>query len=163
MKAFLRQVAAHYWGPDIQDTVFVFPNRRSMVFFRKYLSEEVAAHSPSPILSPRLYTVNDFFYRVYDVDVTDRITLILSLYEVYRSLYPQAEPLDEFVFWGDVILSDFDDVDKYLADPKMNIARKRTIVMVSDTFFIRKFFILLIMQPPPFFPSFLRISCLPKP
>ena len=39
MKAFLRQVAAHYWGPDIQDTVFVFPNRRSMVFFRKYLSE----------------------------------------------------------------------------------------------------------------------------
>ena len=130
MKAFLRQVAAHYWGPDIQDTVFVFPNRRSMVFFRKYLSEEVAAHSPSPILSPRLYTVNDFFYRVYDVDVTDRITLILSLYEVYRSLYPQAEALDEFVFWGDVILSDFDDVDKYLVDAEglfRNVAELKDI------------------------------------
>ena len=130
MKAFLRQVAAHYWGPDIQDTVFVFPNRRSMVFFRKYLSEEVAAHSPSPILSPRLYTVNDFFYRVYDVDVTDRITLILSLYEVYHSLYPQAEPLDEFVFWGDVILSDFDDVDKYLVDAEglfRNVAELKDI------------------------------------
>ena len=130
MKAFLRQVAAHYWGPDIQDTVFVFPNRRSMVFFRKYLSEEVAAHSPSPILSPRLYTVNDFFYRVYDVDVTDRITLILSLYEVYHSLYPPAEPLDEFVFWGDVILSDFDDVDKYLVDAEglfRNVAELKDI------------------------------------
>jgi CRISPR/Cas system-associated exonuclease Cas4 (RecB family) len=127
-------VAAHYWGPDIQDTVFVFPNRRSMVFFRKSLSEEVAAHSPSPILSPRLYTVNDFFYRVYDVDVTDRITLILSLYEVYHSLYPQAEPLDEFVFWGDVILSDFDDVDKYLVDARDLFANVSDFKDIQDDY-----------------------------
>ena len=134
MKAFLRQVASHYWAPDIQDTVFVFPNRRSMVFFRKYLSEEVAAHSPSPVLSPRMLTVNDFFYRVYDVDVTDRLTLILELYEVYRRLYPKAEPLDEFVFWGDIILSDFDDVDKYLVDAEELLRNVADLKEIQDDY-----------------------------
>ncbi len=116
MKAFLQQVAAHYFAEDISGTVFIFPNRRSMAFFSKYLSAEVAARGTAPLVAPRMMTVNDFFYHIYDADVTDRISLILELYEVYSRLNPKAEPLDEFVFWGDVILSDFDDVDKYLVD-----------------------------------------------
>ena len=112
MDPFLRQVAAHYLaGGAICKTCFIFPNRRSLVFFRKYLSESLEAGKP--MLAPALFTVNDFFYHVYDVEVTDRIRLLLALYDCYKALYPQAESLDEFIFWGDVILSDFDDVDKY--------------------------------------------------
>lgn len=130
MTPFLKQVAVHYFATvPIGTRCFVFPNRRSMVFFRKYLAE--AAGDPAlnaaapgntgavrPVLLPEMLTVNDFFQRLYDRPVTDRITLILELYEVYRSLNPRAEPLDEFVFWADVILGDFADADKYLADPK---------------------------------------------
>ena len=130
MKAFLEQVAAHYFAEDISSTVFVFPNRRSMAFFSKYLSGEVARKGTQPIMAPRILTVNDFFYHIYDTDVTDRIRLILELYEVYKQLNPKAEPLDEFVFWGDVILSDFDDVDKYMIDAEglfRNIAELKEI------------------------------------
>ena len=117
MKPFLKQVAGHYLATDIQDTCFIFPNRRSAVFFRKYLGDLVREGGESrPMLAPMSLTINDFFYRAYGGDVTERIRLLLELYESYKAVYPKAEPLDEFIFWGEVILADFDDVDKFLVD-----------------------------------------------
>ena len=117
MTPFLKQVAAHYLATDIQDVCFIFPNRRSAVFFRKYLGDLLREGGANrPMHAPMSLTINDFFYRVYGGDVTDRIRLLMELYESYKTVYPKAEPLDEFVFWGEVILGDFDDVDKFLAD-----------------------------------------------
>lgn len=119
MDPFLKQVARHYFkGGDIQDTCFVFPNRRSMVFFRKYLSDLVREGGGAPLRMPPMYTINDFFCHLYGTQVTDRLRLLTILYSVYCSLYPKAEPLDRFIFWGDVMLGDFDDVDKYLVDAR---------------------------------------------
>ena len=118
MEPFLKQVAAHYCAAgDISSRCFIFPNRRSMSFFRKYLSEEVAAHSDIPVIAPETTTVNDFFFRTAEAAKADRVQLLLELYACYRELRPGAEPLDDFIFWGDVLLGDFDDVDKYLVDP----------------------------------------------
>ena len=118
MEPFLMQVARHYFkGQDIQDTCFVFPNRRSMVFFRKYLSDLVGG-GDQPLRMPPMYTINDFFCHLYGAQVTDRLRLLTRLYSCYCSLYPKAEPLDRFIFWGDVMLGDFDDVDKYLVDAR---------------------------------------------
>ena len=117
MNPFLKQVAAHYLATDIADTCFVFPNRRSSVFFRKYLGDLLwEGGAGRPMHAPMSLTINDFFYRVYGGDVTDRIRLLLELYDSYKAVYPKAEPLDEFIFWGEVILGDFDDVDKFLVD-----------------------------------------------
>lgn len=88
-----------------------------MVFFRKYLGDLVQERGGGvPLLSPALYTINDFFYSVYGGEVTDRLRLLLELYDCYRELNAQAEPLDDFIFWGEVMLSDFEDIDKYLVD-----------------------------------------------
>ena len=114
---FLKQVAAHYLATDIEGTCFVFPNRRSAVFFRKYLGDLLReGGAVRPMLAPQSLTINDFFYKVQGGEVTDRIRLLLELYESYKAVYPKAEPLDEFVFWGEVILADFGDVDKFLVD-----------------------------------------------
>ena len=114
MNPFLKQVAAHYLAaPDIQKRCFIFPNRRSLVFFKKYLGDLLEG---SPMLVPPLYTINDFFYKVADADVSDRLRLLLELYRCYAALNPSAESLDDFLFWGEVLLADFDDVDKYLVD-----------------------------------------------
>lgn len=132
MTPFLKQVAAHYYSEgNISERCFIFPNRRSMVFFRKYLSEAVAADvSAEPFIVPQMLTINDFFYKVCGKVAADRIGLLLDLYKCYVKLNPKAEPLDDFVFWGDVILGDFNDVDKYLADPRQvftNIADFKTL------------------------------------
>ena len=117
MTPFLKQVAAHYLATDIEGTCFVFPNRRSAVFFRKYLGDLLREGGEGrPMRAPLSLTINDFFYKVQGGEVTDRIRLLLALYESYKAVYPKAEPLDEFIFWGEVILADFGDVDKFLVD-----------------------------------------------
>ena len=131
MVPFLKQVADHYYNRgEIEDRCFIFPNRRSMAFFRKFLSEAVASASDKPVIVPRMMTVNDFFGRASSLEIADRVTLLVTLYDCYSSICKNAESLDEFIFWGDVILGDFNDVDKYLANPKQlftNIADYKSI------------------------------------
>lgn len=118
MKPFLKQVADHYMNAgSISGRCFIFPNRRSQVFFTKYLGEAVQA-AGEPVVAPGMLTINDFFAKISGAKVPDKVTLLLELHDCYKALYDKAEPLDEFIFWGDVILADFDDVDKYLVDPE---------------------------------------------
>lgn len=117
MTPFLQQIARYYYNKGaIQNKCFIFPNRRSMIYFRKYLCDEVVA-SAVPLLAPQMLSINEFFSRLSGVTVSSRVRLLVELYECYRKLNPMAETLDEFVFWGDVLLADFNDVDKYLVDP----------------------------------------------
>ncbi len=121
---FLRQVAGHFLrvtkdsGPDglsLDELCFVLPNRRSMLFLQNYFKQL----SDKPLLAPEMITINDFLYRLADEYPTDRVRLLLTLYDCYKELRPDAEPLDDFIFWGDVLLGDFSDVDKYYCDPKV--------------------------------------------
>ncbi len=121
MTPFLEQVARHYFAAgELEDLCFIFPNRRAAMFFRKYLSQCVAG-SGRPLRAPAVFTVNDFFYEAADMRQTDQVHLLLTLYDCYKPLYEasgaRAESLDDFIFWGGVLLSDFNDVDKYLVDP----------------------------------------------
>lgn len=122
---FLQQVAAHYAAvsPEkLQSSVFILPNKRSCRYLRRDLRRAVGDESPVG----KLISVNEFFQKVYGVETTDRIPLILSLYECYKSLNPNAEALDEFIHWGRVMLSDFDNIDKYM------VKAKDVFVNVSD-------------------------------
>ena len=134
MTPFLQQVVRHYFSAgDISRRKFIFPNRRSQVFFKKYLGEEVKA-SGTPSVAPGMMTINDFFYTLSGFQATDRVSLLLELYDCYRELFPKAEPLDEFIFWGDVLLGDFDDVDKYLVDPGQLYTNVADLRAIQDTF-----------------------------
>ena len=136
MVPFLKQVARYYYDSGkISSRCFIFPNRRSMVFFRKHLAEALAADAGAvPIVMPRMLTINDFFYEVSGAAPADKVRLLLYLYRCYAELNKKAEPLDEFVFWGDVILGDFNDVDKYLADPKQLFANVADLKQLQDDY-----------------------------
>ena len=136
MVPFLKQVALHYFDAGrLDQRCFVFPNRRSAVFFRKYLGEVIRDSGlPRPLVAPTCLTINDFFYQVYGGDLIDRIRLLLGLYDCYRELYPKAEALDEFIFWGEIILADFDDVDKYLVDARDLFANVQDFKDIQDDF-----------------------------
>ena len=132
MTPFLKQVADHYYNAGkIEDMCFVFPNRRSMVWFRKHLCSAV---KDVPLLAPQMLTINDFFSKASGVLASDRVRLLLELYASYKELNPKAESLDEFIFWGDVILADFNDVDKYFVDPKQLFANVADFKALQDTF-----------------------------
>ena len=134
MVPFLEQVAAHYFAsPEIGNTCFIFPNRRSMVFFRKYLGALVKGGVPMVV--PPMYTIGDFFCHLYSKgEVSDRLRLLLELYEQYKALNSKAEPLDEFIFWGEVMIGDFDDVDKYLVDAEALFRNVSDFRAIQDSF-----------------------------
>jgi CRISPR/Cas system-associated exonuclease Cas4 (RecB family) len=134
MKQFLKQVVDHYFADGKNPgRCFIFPNRRSQVFFTKYLGEAVEK-SGKPVVAPKMMTINDFFFTMSKERSADRVNLLLDLYECYSALNPKAEPLDEFIFWGDVILGDFDDVDKYLVDPEKLFANISDFKSIQDSY-----------------------------
>lgn len=135
MTPFLQQVAAHYLdGQNIEGRCFIFPNRRSLVFFKKYLGDLLRQSGKGPMLIPPLFTINDFFSSVTGTRTSDRLRLLLELYDIYKDLNPQAEPLDEFLFWGEVLLADFDDVDKYLVDARKLMQNVGDFKAIQDQF-----------------------------
>ena len=112
-----------------------------MAFFTKYLSDAVRG-SDTPVIAPQMYTINDFFYKVSGVNSTDRVCQLLDMYKSYTEVFAlhntrediKPEALDEFIFWGDVILGDFNDVDKYLANPKQLFANVADLKRLQDDY-----------------------------
>lgn len=118
MKPFLYQVASRFYeeyGAEVSRLAFVFPNRRTGLFFQKYLSEV----AEKPLFSPTVLTINDLFVQLSGKQAADRIHMLFTLYAIYIRRSDSAETFDEFLYWGEMLLNDFDDIDKYMANARM--------------------------------------------
>ncbi len=113
---FLRIVAERFFaetGGELRDYCFVFPNRRASLFFKRYLSQ----CADRPIFSPQVTNINDFFVSLSKLKTLDKIHLQHRLYKVFKKVMPDfKESFDDFIYHSDVVLNDFDDIDKYLVD-----------------------------------------------
>ena len=117
MKGFLKQVATHLFEihrDNISRLTLVFPNRRGGVFFTNYLNGLVT----KPLISPEIITINELFSKLSPLHVPDRLSLIFRLYKVYRESTHSTELFDDFYFWGEMLVHDFDQVDKYLVNSR---------------------------------------------
>ena len=115
MKPFLHQVALFIYqryGSDINNLAIVFPGRRSGVFFNAYLNEIIS----KPVLGPEIITINELVSQLSGQQIADQISMILTLYKIYVEETGHFEDLDDFYFWGEILLNDFNDVDKYLLE-----------------------------------------------
>ncbi len=106
----IAQTFVEQLGSDLQRYTFVFPNHRAGLFFRKYLSQYV----DKPMFAPRMMSINECFAELSDLLVADQLTLLLRLYSEYRRLKPDAESLDQFLYWGKMMLADFSEIDNHL-------------------------------------------------
>ena len=106
------------------------------MFFTRHLCQAVKDSDvlSRPIVAPEMLTINDFFHKVGGMHSVERVRLLIELYDCYKECNPKAETLDEFIFWGDVILSDFNDVDKYLVDPEQLFANISDLKKIQDTY-----------------------------
>ena len=136
MNSFLYRVAqtfyTHYHS-DISTLSFVFPNRRAGLFFQRYLSEIAG----KPLFSPEILTINECFELGTEWQTADRLSCLFKLYGIYKGFSGSDESFDSFVFWGEMLLSDFDDVDKYRVDAKQlfsNITELKQIDQLFNVF-----------------------------
>ncbi len=112
---FLGSIAEHYHDilkTDSSSICFVFPSRRAGVFFTDYISKII----DTPIFAPRIVTINDLFADAGSYITADQITLLFTLHRIYQQVMEEEAPFDEFLPWGEMILADFDDIDKYMVD-----------------------------------------------
>ncbi|MDD2437805.1 MAG: PD-(D/E)XK nuclease family protein [Massilibacteroides sp.] len=133
MKPFLSQIASLFYNEyqgKISRLAFVFPNRRAGLFFRKYLSEI----AKKPLFSPTILTINDLFIQQSGLQPADRISLLFKLYAIYREVSETEETFDNFLYWGEMLLSDFDDVDKYLVNARILFTNITDLKQLEDDF-----------------------------
>ena len=116
MKGFLEEVAADLYaryGEGLSDRAVLFPSRRARLFFVDALGR-IAGR---PMWQPEWVTIDDLTGEISGLHTGDRVRLITELYKVYSAYH--NEPFDKFYFWGDMLLTDFDTIDKYLIDAQM--------------------------------------------
>lgn len=115
MEAFLKMVADDLFDKlqgDFSHTAIIFPNKRAGLFFNEYL----ATRAGHPVWSPAYQTISELFRSLSDKQPGDPIELVCRLYDVFREATQSKETLDEFYFWGELLISDFDDMDKNRVD-----------------------------------------------
>jgi len=133
MKPFLETVAEHLYsthGDEISKLTLVFPNRRASLFFSKYLSKQIA----KPLWLPETTTISDLMFTSAGVKPADPLMLNYKLYKAYCQATHSLEPYDEFYFWGNVMLSDFDQIDKYMVDPNKLFANINDLKVIDQQF-----------------------------
>ena len=136
MNSFLYRIAQAYYSEfkeSISDLTFVFPNRRAGLFFQRYISEIAA----KPVFSPGILTINECFAAASLWQTADRLSNLFRLYRIYKEQSQRDETFDSFIFWGEMLLSDFEDIDKYRVDAKQlftNITELKQIDQLFNIF-----------------------------
>ncbi|MFR9669332.1 MAG: PD-(D/E)XK nuclease family protein [Rikenellaceae bacterium] len=113
MERFLGEVARELYdryGEKISDLTLVFPSRRARLFFL----DELKGLATTPIWQPKSISLDDIIAEISGMRRCEMLRLITELYRVYSQYH--GDTFDKFYFWGEVLLSDFDMVDKYLVD-----------------------------------------------
>ena len=133
MNTFLQLVAHDLYskhGNDLSKIAIVFPNKRASLFFNEYLAKE----SNKPIWSPSYHSISELLESLSDWQIGDDIKLICKLYKVFQEQTNSEESLDDFYFWGELLLSDFDDIDKNKVDTDKLFSNLKDLKNIMDTY-----------------------------
>lgn len=117
MERFLSRCAKHIFEKhtnELHEICLVFPNRRAGVFFNAYLQKQLSA----PVIGPKILTVNELISGYSRLHKGEKLQLISILYDIFQKHTQTSESFDDFYFWGEVLLADFNDIDNYLVNAK---------------------------------------------
>ena len=115
IKSFLTYVAEDIYkryGADLSRLTVVFPNKRAALF----LNQELARMAEKPIWAPAYVTISELFRSRSQLSIANPIQSVCLLHKSYTSVTGIDETLDHFFGWGQLLLADFDDIDKNMAD-----------------------------------------------
>ncbi len=117
MASFLQLLAKDIidkYGHDFGHLTIIFPNKRAGLF----LAEELSKRIHEPVWMPEILTLSEYIGKYTGLKKADSLALTIKLYKSYTTISGSQEKFEDFYFWGNMLLSDFDDIDKYLVDAK---------------------------------------------
>ena len=112
--SFLDEVATYVVTkfPDLEDATIIFPNKRAGLFFTKILSQKIK----EPRWMPKVTNLQDFIVGKAGYKLLDPLELNFRLHEIYRKYQDSEVQFDNFFFWGEMILRDFQEIDNHLVE-----------------------------------------------
>ena len=118
MESFLKLVTQDIYNKysgDFSNICIVLPNKRPELYIQKYLSEI----SDKTIIVPKIFTINELVSNYSNLIELDDLTLTYKLFNSFKKYLKTNEDFDKFYFWGQMLLNDFDDIDKELVDAEI--------------------------------------------
>lgn len=101
-------------GYDMKDVLVVFPNKRPLLFLKKYL----LTGAQNVLWLPQMMSIDDFVQQVTGLTFEDPLRIYFYLYSIHKTMASgENNNPDEFFNWAPVLLHDFNDLDNALADP----------------------------------------------
>ena len=133
--SFLEHVASDLlarFGTNLSRVAVVFPNKRASLFLNDYLAHQAGR----PLWSPAYITISDLFRSHSRLQVADPILLVCELHKCFTRCTGIDETLDHFYGWGQLLLSDFDDLDKNMGPADRVFANLRDIHELDDVSYL---------------------------
>lgn len=96
---------------DLSSLIMLFPSLRARTFF----NDALAGLITKPTWQPKWTTIDALMESISGLVRGERIRLIAELFKIYKR-YHEKETFDKFYFWGDMLIADFDMIDKYRVD-----------------------------------------------
>ena len=101
---------------DLKHLTIVLPSERA----KKYIAASLYRKFQKPILAPEMVTIDRWVKNLSEKTVIDKTRVLLRLFEVQLANLTNDKDasFDEFLSWGNIILSDYDEIDRYLLSSK---------------------------------------------
>jgi CRISPR/Cas system-associated exonuclease Cas4 (RecB family) len=99
---------------NIHSNCYVFPTKRACLIFKHLLRQKFKDYA---FWSPSIKSIEEFVQTLSGGIPADELTLLFEMYWLYKKYEPDLQ-FDRFYPWGQVLLKDFDEVDKYLVNAK---------------------------------------------
>ena len=127
MMAFLDKIAERLlqkFPENMEKVAVVLPSKRAVVFLKHYLSQKI----DKPIFLPEFYSIEEFTEKLSGLQVLDNISLQFKLYQTYLTHPPKkVESFDDFLKWSNVLLHDFNEIDRNLVEAESIYTNLRNV------------------------------------
>lgn len=130
--AIIESIPAHTL-PQLHQQCYIFPSKRASIIFAQLLKEK---YSTENFIFPEIITIQDFIYSNTTFIVSDDWTLLLELHQLHNALTNSNQAFEKFLPWGNLILKDFDECDKYLVDAVQLFSLLKAQKDIDETFSI---------------------------
>lgn len=135
---------------NYSDFTVIFPTRRAALIFKITFAQQL--HHAS--LLPSVYSISDFIAHYTPQRIVEKKELLLQFYTIYKKHFRETD-FRTFAPWGEMILSDFDEADRYLIDHQTLFADLKSYKEIESLFQddeqqaeqLRKFFAMFLQEP----------------
>jgi len=99
---------------DFSHLTIVLPSERA----KKYISTSIFNRYQKPIFAPRMITMDQWVKSYSPETIIDKTRALIQLFTIQlkEAKTEEDRSFDEFLNWGTILLSDFNEIDRYLLD-----------------------------------------------